>query len=104
MSYKTFYRKVLGERIVDKKVVDNKVQKTYRKNDEGEYERDVAVDKIESLDNTLIIVDEAHNLTGIDHGLNNYGHAVKKVIDKSKNIRVVLLSATPMKNFADYII
>ena len=48
MSYKTFYRKVLGERIVDKKVVDNKVQKTYRKNDEGEYERDVAVDKIES--------------------------------------------------------
>jgi len=104
MSYKTFYRKVLGERIVDKKIVDNKVQKTYRKNDEGEYERDVAVDKIESLDNTLIIVDEAHNLTGIDHGLNNYGHAVKKVIDKSKNIRVVLLSATPMKNFADDII
>ena len=104
MSYKTFYRKVLGERIVEKKTVDNKVQKIYRKNDEGEYERDVAVDRIESLDNTLLIVDEAHNLTGVEHGLNNYGHAVKKIIDKSKNLRVVLLSATPMKNFADDIV
>ena len=104
MSYKTFYRKVLGERIVEKKTVDNKVQKIYRKNDEGEYERDVAVDRIESLDNTLLIVDEAHNLTGVEHGLNNYGHAVKKIINKSKNLRVVLLSATPMKNFADDII
>jgi superfamily II DNA or RNA helicase len=104
MSYKTFYRKVLGERIVEKKMVDNKVQKIYRKNDEGEYERDVAVDRIESLDNTILIVDEAHNLTGVEHGLNNYGHAVKKIINKSKNLRVVLLSATPMKNFADDII
>ncbi len=104
MSYKTFYRKVLGERIVEKKTIDNKVQKIYRKNDEGEYERDVAVDKIESLDNTLLIVDEAHNLTGTDHGLNNYGQAVKKIINKSKNIRVILITATPMKNFADDII
>ena len=61
MSYKTFYRKVLGERIVEKKTVDDKVQKVYRKNEEGEYERDVAIDKIESLDNTLLIIDEAHN-------------------------------------------
>jgi len=104
MSYKTFYRKVLGERIVEKKTVDDKVQKIYRKNDEGEYERDVAVDRIESLDNTLLIVDEAHNLTGVEHGLNNYGHAVKKIIDNSKNLRIVLLSATPMKNFGDDII
>jgi len=104
MSYKTFYRKVLGERIIEKKTTDEKTQKTYRKNEEGEYERDVAIDKIESLDNTILIVDEAHNLTGTDHGLNNYGQAVKQIIRKSKNIRVVLLSATPMKNFADDII
>jgi superfamily II DNA or RNA helicase len=104
MSYKTFYRKVLGERIVEKKMIDDKIQKIYRKNDEGEYERDVAVDRIEALDNTVIIVDEAHNLTGVEHGLNNYGQAVKKIINKSKNIRVVLLSATPMKNFADDIV
>ena len=104
MSYKTFYRKVLGERIVEKKMVDNKVQKIYRKNDEGDYERDVAVDRIESLDNTILIVDEAHNLTGVEQGLNNYGQAVKKIINKSKNIRVILLSATPMKNFGDDIV
>jgi hypothetical protein len=104
MSYKTFYRKVLGERIIEQKTIDNKVQKTYRKNEEGEYERDVAIDKIESLDNTILIVDEAHNLTGIDQGLNNQGKAVKKIIDKSKNLRIILMSATPMKNFADNII
>jgi superfamily II DNA or RNA helicase len=104
MSYKTFYRKVLGERIVEKNIIDNKEKKTYRKNDEGDYERDVAIDKIESLNNTLLLVDEAHNLTGTEHGLNNYGLAVKKIINNSTNLRVVLLSATPMKNFADDVI
>jgi superfamily II DNA or RNA helicase len=68
MSYKTFYRKVLGERIIEKKVIDNKEHKTYRKNDEGEYERDVAIDKIESLDNTLLIIDEAHRFPGNTYG------------------------------------
>jgi hypothetical protein len=104
MSYKTFYRKVLGERIIEQKTIDNKVQKTYRKNDEGEYERDVAIDKIESLDNTVLIIDEAHNLTGSEQGLNNYGKAVKKIIEKSKNLRILLISATPMKNFGDDIV
>jgi hypothetical protein len=104
MSYKTFYRKVLGERIIEKKTIDNKEQKTYRKNDEGEYERDVAIDKIESLDNTILVIDEAHNLTGSEQGLNNYGKAVKKIINKSKNLRILLISATPMKNFGDDII
>ncbi len=32
MSYKTFYRKVLGERIIEKKTIDNKEQKTYVRN------------------------------------------------------------------------
>jgi hypothetical protein len=104
MSYKTFYRKVLGERIIEQKSVDNKEKKTYRKNDDGEYERDVAIDKIESLDNTVLIIDEAHNLTGNEQGLNNYGKAVKKIIDKSKNLRIILISATPMKNFGDDIV
>jgi len=104
MSYKTFYRKVLGERIIQKNIVDNKEKKTYRKNEEGDYERDVAIDKIESLNNTLLIIDEAHNLTGTEHGLNNYGLAVKKIINNSTNLRVLLMTATPMKNFADDII
>jgi len=104
MSYKTFYRKVLGERIIEQKDVNKKEKKTYRKNEEGEYERDVAIDKIETLDNTVLIIDEAHNLTGSEQGLNNYGKAVKKIINKSKNLRILLISATPMKNFGDDII
>jgi DNA polymerase III delta prime subunit len=112
LSYKTFYKRVLGEKIAEKKIVgeaneneDNnnykqpRIKTSYKKTDEGDYERDIVVDKITNMDNTIIIVDEAHNITG-----NEYGDALKKIIKNSKNLRVVLLSATPMKNLADDII
>lgn len=100
LSYMTFYKKVLGEKIVDKTINDdNTVKSSYRKNDDGEIERELVVDRITNMDNSLIIVDEAHNLTG-----NEYGLALKKIIEKSKNLRVILLSATPMKNLADDIV
>jgi len=99
MSYRSFYKKVLGQKISDKKFDENKIKKTYRKNAEGDFERDVAIDKIDSLNNTLLIIDEAHNITD-----NEYGNAVKKIIDNSKNLKIVLLTATPMINFADEII
>ena len=89
MSYSTFYKKVLGE-----KIKDNITQKA-RKTKTGEYERDIAVDKITNLNNSIIIVEEAHNLTE-----NNYGDALKKIIKASSNLRVILLTATPMKNKA----
>ena len=100
MSYKTFYRKVLGEKITVKKLEgDKNIKSKYKKNEEGEFEREVVVDKITNLDNSLIIVDEAHNLSG-----NEYGEALKRIRKKSKNLKVILLSATPMKNLADDII
>jgi superfamily II DNA or RNA helicase len=99
MSYRGFAKKALGLKITEHIKGDGDIQKIYRKNEEGEYERDIAVDKIESLDNTLLIIDEAHHLTGNDWGL-----AVNKIIKNSKNLRVILLSATPMKNLADDII
>ena len=99
MSYRSFYRKVLGEKILEKTMKDDKVKVSYRKTDDGDYERDVAVDRIYNLNNTIIIVDEAHNLTG-----NDYGEALKTVVKNSINLKVVLLSATPMKNLADDII
>jgi superfamily II DNA or RNA helicase len=99
MSYRSFYKKVLGEKIREKIVSGNKVKISSRKTETGEYERDISVDRIYNLDNTLLIVDEAHNLTG-----NEYGDAVRKIISSSKNLRVVLLSATPMKNLADSIV
>ena len=100
MSYRSFYRRVLGEKIIDKKTIEgNKIKVTYKKTDEGEFERDINIDKIHNLNNTLIIVDEAHNLTG-----NAYGEALMKIIKSSVNLKIVLLSATPMKNLADDVI
>ena len=100
LSYKTFYKKVLGEKIVEKKLVgENKIKSSYRKNKEGEYEREIVVDKINNMNNTLLIVDEAHNISG-----NEYGEALKKIIKNSENLRILLLTATPMINLADEIV
>jgi len=96
MTHTSFRIHVLGERIQDEKV-GNKI--SYKKNEEGEFERDISVDKIHNLDNTILIVDEAHNFTG-----NTNGESLIKIIKNSVNLKVVLLTATPMKNFADDII
>lgn len=100
MSYKTFYKKVLGEKIVEKKLSDdNKIKTSYKKTTEGDFERELVVDRITNMDNALLIVDEAHNLSG-----NEYGEALKKIIKNSQNLRVVMLTATPMINLADEIV
>ena len=101
MSYKSFHRRVLGDKIVEKTVLGktSKLKNVYRKNEEGEFERDTSANKIYNLNNTLIIADEAHQLTG-----NEYGEAVRYIIDNSINLKVVLMTATPMKNFADNIV
>jgi hypothetical protein len=100
MSYKSFYRKVLGEKIKDETFNDdNKKKLKYRKSDEGEFIRNESVDKIDNLSNSLLIIDEAHNITG-----NNYTDAIRKIIENSQNLKIVLMTATPMKNSADDII
>lgn len=98
MSHVGFFKKVLGQKIIEhvKDKDNDKMNKVYRKTSQGDYERDVATDKIESLDNTVLVVDEAHHVTG-----NDYGLAIKKIINNSKNLRIFMLSATPMKNLAD---
>lgn len=100
MSYKSFYKRVLGQKIADTRLHTNqKLKKRYRKTTEGEYEREISIDRLNHLNNSLLIVDEAHNLT-----LNEYGTALKKIISNSKNLRVLLLTATPCINFADEIV
>ena len=100
LSYKSFYKKVLGEKIVEKKLVgDNKIVSSYRKTNEGEYEREIVVDRIINMNNAILIIDEAHNISG-----NEYGEALKRIIKNSENLRVILLTATPMINLADEII
>lgn len=98
LSYRSFYRKVLGEKIIDSNTGE-KGKAKYRKTEDGEYERELSADRLYNLNNSLLIIDEAHNLTG-----NAYGDAVKLIIKNSTNLKVVLLTATPMKNLADDII
>ena len=101
LSYKTFHKKVLGEKISEKKVNDanNKIKSSYRKNEEGDFEREIVADRIHHMNNSVLIIDEAHNMTG-----NDYSEALKKIIKASENLIVILLTATPMKNLADDII
>lgn len=100
LSYKTFYKRVLGEKIVERKMVgESKIKSSYRKTTDGEYERELVVDRILNMNNSILIVDEAHNISG-----NEYGEALKKIIKNSENLRVILLTATPMINLADEII
>ena len=50
LSYRSFYKRVLGDKIIDKKVLDNeKVKSQYRKNEQGTYERLISFDKIDNL-------------------------------------------------------
>ena len=98
MSYKTFYRKVLGDKILEKKVVENsKLKNIYKKNIEGEYEREIVGERIYDLNNSLLIVDEAHNMTGNIQG----GETLRTIINNSVNLKLLLLTATPCKNLAD---
>jgi superfamily II DNA or RNA helicase len=100
MSHRSFYKRVIGEKIVEKREVEGSKTKTvYRKTDDGEFERDIAIDRIYNLNNSIVIVDEAHNLTN-----NNYGKALEKILNNSINCKVVLLTATPMKNLGSDII
>ncbi len=99
MGYKSFTKRVLGVRIKDTVIKGNKTVRIARKTESGEDERDVSVDKLYNLNNSLIIVDEAHNVTN-----NTTGEALATIIKNSLNLKILLLTATPMKNFASDII
>lgn len=99
MTKQAFTKRVIGERISEKVIGDGENNKTiYRKNEYGEFERDIAIDRIDSLDNTLLIIDEAHNLG------QGSGEAIRKILDNSNNLKILLMTATPMGNLAPDII
>lgn len=98
-TYRSFSKRVLGEKIKDSVTDAGGERRVARKTEEGDYQRELSVDHIDNLDNGLLIIDEAHNITD-----NDYGLAVEQVIRRSRNLRVVHLTATPNKNYADGII
>jgi superfamily II DNA or RNA helicase len=72
--------------------IKKRIQKTYRILTYGTFRYKVEKEKsIKSLNNAVIIVDEAHNITN-----NQNYNVLHKVLSKSYNYRIVLLTATPI--------
>lgn len=98
-GYKSFYRQVFGIKIKEVKIKKNKKKVYQAKDENGNLLFKEVSQKLNNLDNSLLIIDEAHNITG-----NDTIKAVLEIVKKSYNLRVLLLTATPMKNEANDII
>jgi superfamily II DNA or RNA helicase len=89
ITYGSFVNRVLGmkEYIKDPNTGSNTKQAV---KNAGITQRKVA-DQIYNFNNTVIIIDEAHNVTNNDVYI-----ALEKILSRSYNYRLVLLTATPM--------
>jgi hypothetical protein len=92
MGYGVFQNRTLGAkfRTDTKKLI---------KTTEGEYKRKRSMKTIDNMDNSILIIDEAHRIEGID-----WGKSVELMIARSKNLQVLLLTATPMINLPGEIV
>lgn len=89
ITYGTFINRVLGLKEFEK---DQYGQNTKRvKRIGGKIVRKPIKDAIKNLNNTVIIVDEAHNITNNDVYTSLY-----QILSKSYNYKLILLTATPM--------
>jgi superfamily II DNA or RNA helicase len=89
ITYGAFVNRVLGAKEFEKDDLGRNTSKVVRKN--GEVQRKRAKNVIKNFNNTVIIVDEAHNVTN-----NDVYTALYQVLSRSFNYRLVLLTATPM--------
>lgn len=87
MGYRDFQNRTIGEKI--------KTITGYKKDSQGKYIRKKKEPSILDLTNCLLIIDEAHNLVNSTE-VNDYGKAIVKIYKKSTNIRMLLLTATPI--------
>ena len=89
ITYGTFINRVLGLKDFEK---DEYGQNTKRvKRIDGKIVRKPVKDAIKNLNNSVIIVDEAHNITSNDVYTSLY-----QILSKSYNYKLILLTATPM--------
>lgn len=89
MGYATFQNRVIGRVLKDPKTNRDLL------NPDGTKKRKIQYPNIKRLDNSLIIIDEAHTIEN-----NDYGEAIMEIKKNSHNLRIVLLSATPMYHSA----
>jgi len=89
LTYKSMYNKILGERKIN---IDENTLKTYK-----DYSS-IKVDFTE-YENSIFVLEEVHNVTN-----NNYTVAITKIRDNVKQMKVLALTATPIKNLMDEVI
>lgn len=71
--------------------IRKRIQKTYRIITYGTFKNKVENGEIRSFNNSVVIIDEAHNVTNNE----NYDYLMK-ILTNSYNYRIVLLTATPI--------
>ena len=89
ITYGTFVNRVLGAKDYERDELGRNTTKVKRV--DGKLQRKRPKDEIKNFSNSVIIVDEAHNVTNNDVYL-----ALHQVLSRSYNTRLVLLTATPM--------
>lgn len=89
ITYGTFINRVLGAKEFEKDEYGQNTKRVKRVN--GKIVRKPIKDAIKNLNNAVIIVDEAHNITSNDVYTSLY-----QILSKSYNYKLILLTATPM--------
>lgn len=89
LGYRDFQNRTIGEKIKDASGHVIKDPET------GKSKRKIKEPHINNVNNSLIIVDEAHNLVNSNQP-NDWAKAIHYVYKRSKNVRLILLTATPM--------
>lgn len=89
ITYKSMYNKVLGIRnvVIDEDTLKVSKQHSSKNVDFSEY------------NNSILVIEEAHNVTN-----NNYSLSIQKIKQNVKKIKIIALTATPIKNHSDEII
>ena len=91
LTYGSFVNKVLGLKQFEKDELGRNTNRVKKEN--GKVIRKLQNDTITNLNNTVVIIDEAHNITNNDLYL-----ALLQLLQKSYNTRLILLTATPIQD------
>lgn len=89
MTYGTFVNQTIGTKVFEKDQYGFNTKKQMKDADNKVIRK--VTNQLNNLNNTVIIIDEAHNVTNNDVYL-----ALEKTLKNSYNYRIVLLTATPI--------
>ena len=81
------------------KPFQNKIKEYYKFLFYEKFKRDYKKIEHRNMDNTLIIIDEAHNIER-----NEYGDTIMHIRKQFKDVHIILMTATPMYHYAHEIV